>query len=76
MKSRIGDGAAGGTRVIISKDIGRTYAIFSAMEIYMPSTLNYGRQTIAELEINPGPHVAPKKKNVELSHICHVPSHY
>lgn len=35
------------------------------MEIYMPSTLNYGRQTIAELEINPGPHVELKKKIVE-----------
>ena len=41
------------------------------MEIYMPSTLNYGRQTIAELEINPVPHVELKKKIVE-SHMSHT----
>ena len=38
----------------------------------MPSTLNYGRQTIAELEINPGLHVELKKKKITESHMSHT----
>ena len=35
----------------------------------MPSTLNYGRQTIAELEINPGPHWHVENLKIVESHM-------